>query len=596
MVASWSIQQAVDVLLCGPTLREDTPVAVTITDLFAVAAKTYANLDAIHIDEITVTYAEFDARANAVAEALIERGVERGDAIGVCLDRSVEYAAAILGVLKAGAACLPLSPEDPPERTQAILQNGAAAALIAPDAVAERLDFAHPHFEVSNRVSTTAPQVVTAPGDAAFIFSTSGSTGRPKQVILSHETCAVQIPWILDKFGAGPSDRHLLKMSVNFVALLHGLLWPLLTGGSTVVVPPGRQTDLGYLARLTARKQVTITTFIPSVMRLFLEQPEAARCAAVRHVLCGGEALSPALQQRFFRILPGTALHNVFGSSEVPLVSHWRCEPGEERPVPMGYPVKDVVDVRVLNADHTATAPGEIGELHVSGPGVTLGYLGQSEFNANRFSAMGFRTGDLVRQDADGLLAFAGRADQLAKVRGFRIELGEVEATLSSHPDVRQAVAMVRESDGQRQLVAYVVGQASRLKLREHLASRLPEYMIPARFINLPEMPLSANGKVDREALPEPRDSPVERIRPIVAPRDDMEAAILQIWQQVLDIDDISIQDSFIKDLGGDSLRAIDVSSKLESLLATELPFEVFMGAETIEELASACRRYLAQR
>ncbi|RAL30924.1 non-ribosomal peptide synthetase [Rhodococcus sp. AQ5-07] len=571
-------------------------MAATITDLFAVASRTYANLDAIHIDENTVTYAEFDARANAVAEALIERGVERGDAVGVCLDRSVEYAAAIFGILKAGAVCLPLSPEDPPERTQAILMNAAAVALIAPDAVAKRLAFAHPHFEVSDRVSTTAPQVVIAPKDAAFIFSTSGSTGLPKQVILSHENCAVQIPWIRDIFGVGPNDRHLLKMSVNFIALLHGLLWPLLTGGSTVVVPPGRQADIGYLTRVTARKQITIGTFIPSVMRLFLEQREAASCAGMRHVLSGGEALSPALQQQFFKVLPGTALHNVFGGSEVPLVSHWRCEPGEERPVPLGYPVKGVVDVRVLNADRTATALGEIGELHVSGPGVMLGYLDQAELNADRFSAMGFRTGDLVRQDADGLLTFAGRADQLAKVRGFRIELGEVEATLSSHPDIRQAVAMVHESDGQHQLVAYIVGQASRLQLREHLASRLPEYMIPARFINLPEIPLSANGKVDRQALPKPRNSPVERIRPIVAPRDDMEAAILQIWQQVLDIDDISIQDSFTTDLGGDSLRAVDVSNKLESLLATELPFEVFIGAETIEELASACRHHLAKR
>lgn len=571
-------------------------MASTIADLFTAAARRYANLDAIHIDETSVTYAELDARVNAVAEALIERGIERGDVVGVCLNRSVEYAAAILGILRAGAVCLPLSPEDPPERIQAILQNGAAAALIAPDAVAKRLAFAHSHFEVPDRVSMTAPQVVTAPGDAAFIFSTSGSTGRPKQVILSHETCAAQIPWIRDVFGAGPSDRHLMKMPVNFVALLHGLLWPVLTGGSTVLVPPGRETDLGYLARLIARKQVTITTFIPSAMRIFLEQPEAASCTAVRHNLCGGEALSPALQQRFFKIFPDTALHNVFGGSEVPLVSHWRCEPGEERPVPLGYPVKGVVDVRVLNADHTPTPPGEIGELHVSGPGVMRGYLDQPELNGDRFSAMGFRTGDLVRQNADGLLTFAGRADQLAKVRGFRIELGEVEATLSSYPGVRQAIAMVHESDGQHQLVAYIVGQVDRLKLREHLASRLPEYMIPARFINLPEIPLLANGKVDRKALPEPRNSPVERVRPIVAPRDDLEAAICQIWQEVLDIDDISIQDSFTKDLGGDSLRALSMSRRLESLLATELPFEIFIGAETIEELASACRPYFTER
>ncbi len=155
---------------------------------------------------------------------------------------------------------------------------------------------------------------------------------------------------------------------------------------------------------------------------------------------------------------------------------------------------------------------------------------------------------------------------------------------------------MVHESDGQHQLVAYIVGQVDRLKLREHLASRLPEYMIPARFINLPEIPLLANGKVDRKALPEPRNSPVERVRPIVAPRDDLEAAICQIWQEVLDIDDISIQDSFTKDLGGDSLRALSMSRRLESLLATELPFEIFIGAETIEELASACRPYFTER
>jgi amino acid adenylation domain-containing protein len=565
----------------------------TITGLFTERLIVSAECKAIHFDRTEMGYAEFDARANAVAYDLIDRGVRRGDVVGVVLDRSAAYAIAVFGVLKAGAACLPLNPDDPIARLTGTLRSASAAALVTTAATGDRLDRG-PVVEVSDRANTVAPEVGVDAADTAFVFATSGSTGVPKEVVLTHGTCAAQIPWIRDTFGAGPDDVHLLKMSVNFVTLLRCLVWPLLTGGSTVVVPAGRQADLGYLARLTARHRVSLTTFIPSVLRLFLEQPEAARCDALRHVLCGGEPLPPALARRFHAVLPTTTLHNVYGLSEAPLVAHWRCAPGAETTAPIGRPVAGVVGHRVLDASGRPVAPGEVGELYVSGVGVTTGYLGRPDLDAERFSEHGFATGDLVRADADGVLTYAGRGDQLAKVRGFRIELGEVEAALGLHPDVRQAVAAVRESDGERRLIAYVVGAASGSDLRGHLADRLPEYMIPARFIRLADVPLLPNGKVDRAALPDPADSVLERDVPATPARDELEADILAIWQQVLGIDDIGVHDAFIEDLGGDSLRAVDVSLRLEKLLGTELPYESFVGASTIEKLAAACRRHLA--
>lgn len=547
-----------------------------------------------------VSYGELAASSHRLAHALVAAGTGPGDTVGLLLPRGPDFVTGVFGVLAAGAACLPLDPLDPPARAGAALALCGVRLLVSASGVDSSwvsgdltvLDVA----TAGRGRPETPPAPAAGPDDPAFVFSTSGSTGTPKGVVLPHRAYAEHLDWVAATFDLGAADRHLFKTTVSFVSILRHLMWPLLTGGRTVVVPPGREKDVRYLARVIAEEQITITTAMPSVLRLLMELPEPLD--SLRHLACGGEPLLAPLRERVFARLPGVGLHNIYAMTEAPLVTHHRCVPGEPGPAPIGVPVPGMT-VRIVPADGTSAAPGELaadgapGELYVGGP-IAHGYLGQADQHRFRGPfAPGdppvlYRTGDAVRRRPDGLLEYRGRTDDMVKVRGYRVELRDVEAALAGHPGVAQAAVVVRGD----QLVGYLVGHAGSAdpdpaRVRAFLAERVPAYLVPALLVVLDALPLLPTGKVDRAALPDPA---IPAGRGGAAPEDPLEKGILDIWGEVLGVPGIGRHDRFA-DLGGDSLRAVEIALRLEELVGRELPFEVFRGAGTVAELAASVRR-----
>ncbi|MFI6763889.1 amino acid adenylation domain-containing protein, partial [Micromonospora sp. NPDC050417] len=451
-----------------------------------------------------LSYGELNSRANRVARWLVGRGVGVGSVVAVSLPRSVDLLVALLGVVKAGGAYLPVDPEYPADRVAFMLADAAPVVFL--------------DGELPLCGGVDSDLGVWVPADApAYVMYTSGSTGRPKGVVVSHRAVVNQFAWMQDTFGLGVSDRVLLKTPVGFDVSVWELFWPLVSGASVVVARPGGHRDAGYLAGLVRDRGVTVVQFVPSMLRLFLAGGGAVGCVGLRLVVCIGEALPAELVDEFAAVLGGVPLWNLYGPTEVTIaVTGALTSPGAGV-VSIGGPMHNS-RVYVLDGGLRLVPPGVVGELYLAGVQLALGYLNRSGLTAERFVADPFgvvgermyRSGDLVRWRADGSLEFVGRTDDQVKLRGFRVELGEVEAALVSVPGVRRAVVVVREDvPGDQRLVAYVVGAADVGLLRERLAGRLPGYMVPSAFVWLEALPLTANGKLDRKALPVPDLTPV---------------------------------------------------------------------------------------
>lgn len=525
-----------------------------------------------------LTYADFDRATSGVAAGLARHGVRPGDVVATLLPRSVDYVVAAFGILRAGAACLPLNPRDPWPRVSRVLAQNAARALVAQPGA--DLPYDGLVLDAALGSHEPAPVVPGHPNGLAFVFATSGSTGTPKSVRLSHRACASQLGWVRDTFTLTEADTHLFKTSPNFVSVLRHLVWPLATGGSVVVLPDGAEADFRRLAHTLAESEVTVATFIPSSLRPVLEHLRGRDLSALRHVICGGELLDADLQRAVFELSPRVRLHSVYAMTEAPLIAHWECDRAEPAVAPIGRPVPGI-EIAI-----------DKGVLSVRGA-IFDGYSG----NDPRFPDGWFVTGDVVQvREPGGPLYYAGRADAMVKIRGFRIEPSEIEARLLGHPDVRGAIVEPRERDGGADLVAYVASAhpAARLvpELRAFTGSALPEYMVPAHWRIVPEFPLLENGKVDRQALRR-----ADRPDPVVAVAEDdggpLTGQIREIWEQVLGMQPVGLDEEF-SSLGGDSLRAIQIVLQVEALVGRELPFEIFVSSGTVRTLARACTANLA--
>ena len=559
----------------------------TIAGLFAEQASRRPSAPAVRgLDgEPDLTYGELHDRARRVAAGLVAAGVEEGSAVGVLLPRGVDYLAAALGTLLAGCCCLPLSPRDPWPRLAAVLDQNSVSVLIA----AERED--RPDgpatLTIGQLLGGTGGDFTPAAGgeSLAFIFATSGSTGSPKSVRLSNRASVAQLPWVQSTFDLSEDDVHLFKSSPNFVSVLRHLVWPLSTGGSVVVLPDGRERDFRFLAGAIVAEGVTVVTFIPSSLRLVLEPLRRMEAGALRHLVCGGEVLDVDLQEEVFALSPELVLHNVYAMSEAPLIAHWECDRDRVELAPIGRPV-----------------PGT--EIAIDGDGVLAvrgaifdGYTGYDPRSADGW----FVTGDVVgRRGDDGPLYYRGRADSMLKIRGFRIEPGEIEAVLLGHPRVRDAIVESQQRPNGAELVAHVVSDAPPSELREHIQASLPDYMVPARWQILERFPLLENGKVDRPALRQGLQRALNAAPgPAELPEGDgdsdrLRSRIRAIWEEVLGVRPIDIDQEF-RSLGGDSLHAIQIALEVESLVGTQLPFEVFAESPTVRALADACRVALAE-
>ncbi|HEX2569426.1 MAG TPA: amino acid adenylation domain-containing protein, partial [Polyangia bacterium] len=622
----------------GP--RADYPRDACLHSLIeAQAERTPEAVALVAFDEggESLTYRELDERANQLAHHLRALGVGPEDRVGVCLERSLEMVIALLGTLKAGAAYVPLDPSYPRERLVWMLEDARPPVILT----AEKLLAGLPGGgEPGGRVlclDTGWPEVArhprTRPAPAAtadhlaYVIFTSGSTGRPKGAMNVHRALCNRLLWMQDAYGLGPGDVVLQKTPFSFDVSVWEFFWPLLVGARLVIARPGGHQDPAYLVRLIAAAEVTTLHFVPSMLQVFLQEPGLERCAALRRVICSGEALPSELKAQCLAKLPWAGLHNLYGPTEAAVdVTYFDCQPGSgedlraEPPsvfpsvspsVSIGRPVANT-QIRILDARLEPVPVGVPGELYIGGVQVGRGYTGRPELTAERFVPDPFtgepggrlyRTGDLVRWRPDGDIEYLGRTDFQVKIRGLRIELGEIETALLQVPGVRQVVVVGREDvPGDRRLVAYVVSDgdgaaAESGGLRAALQERLPEYMVPSLFLFLRELPLMPSGKIDRKALPAPSRADIVQAaqaagpRVYLAPRNDVERQIAGIYTELLRVSEIGAHDDFFA-LGGHSLLATQVVSRLRSTLAVEMPVRVLFEAPTVAALAERVTRW----
>lgn len=459
--------------------RVTMPGGETLVTL--LSAQVIATPDAVAVQDErqSLTFGELDAASVALARRIRVAGAGRGSLVGVCAERSIELVVALVAVLKAGAAYVPLDPESPAERLRFMIEDADVRVLLAPRRLAETLPaLATTRAPVllldevaSDRVAADAPPLETPePGDAAYMIYTSGSTGQPKGALNSHRGIVNRLRWMQAEYQLGTADVVLQKTPMSFDVSVWEFFWPLLAGARLVLARPGGHRDAGYLVDVLTRHGVTVCHFVPSMLRAFLAEPAAAQCTTLRDVMASGEALAPDLVASFYTALPQARLHNLYGPTECAVdVTYWPCPPGTTPlVVPIGRPVWNT-QVYVLDAHGVPCPVGVAGELYLAGAQVGMGYHRRPALTAERFvpdpfaigqvaDARMYRTGDRARWRQDGTLEYLGRLDFQVKIRGFRIELGEVEAALAAHSDVHDAVTMAHVDErGDSRLVAYVV-------------------------------------------------------------------------------------------------------------------------------------------
>jgi amino acid adenylation domain-containing protein len=556
-----------------------------------------------------ITYRELARRSGRLATHLRRSGVGLDALVGLCVERSVEMVVGILAILRAGAAYVPLDPGYPPARLDYMLADSGAAVLLTTGALADRFPASgrtvirldDGGWDAGGEASSLERWHRPGPPNLAYVIYTSGSTGQPKGAMNTHEGVRNRILWAQRIFGLTSEDRVLQKTPFSFDVSVWELLWPLMVGARLVMARPGGHLDPVYLIDLIARQEVTTLHFVPPMLGVFLEQEGLQNCRSLRRVLASGEALPAELERRCHERLGWTRLFNLYGPTEASIdVSWWPCTPSNERTsVPIGRPTANVRLV-VLDAAARPVLLGAAGELHIGGIALARGYWRRPALTAERFvpdpvsgeaGARLYRTGDLARFRPGGEIEYLGRIDHQVKVRGFRIELGEIEAVLRSHPAVRDAVVVVREDlPGLRLLAAYLVaaagGAPGTAELRAYLGAKLPEYMVPAAFVRLDELPLNPNGKLDRKALPAP-----ERSRSAdgeaAAPTGPMEELLAEIWAEVLGLARVGVGEDFFA-LGGHSLLATQVVSRLRSAFGVDLPLRTLFERPTVAALAQA--------
>jgi amino acid adenylation domain-containing protein len=564
--------------------------------IWATAAAHPADIAVVTGDR-EITYSELVAAADSLACRLVERGVGPESVVAVCLPRSADLVVAMLAVLRAGAAYLPLEPELPVERIGFLLADSRAELVLTKGGSAPRLrDLDVPTMSCSDSADRAFDQPAVDPDTPAYVLYTSGSTGRPKGVVVTHAAIDNRLCWMQAEYGIDRTDRVLLKTPAGFDVSVWEIFWPLREGARLVICSPEGHRDPAYLADLAAASGITTMHFVPSMLDAFVREPEVARRGgSLRRVICSGEALPPDLVGRFGDLFEAE-LHNLYGPTEAAVdVTHWRCPAGPVTRVPIGSPVWNT-QVYVLDQGLRRVPVGVPGELYLAGVQLARGYLGRPGLTADRFlpnpfgepGSRMYRTGDVVRWGADGLLDYLGRTDHQVKIRGQRIELGEIEHALTEEPSVAQAVVTADVDErGERRLVGYVVPETvDVIELRRSLGTRLPGYLVPSLFVGLAGLPLSHNGKVDRSALPRPgapRDAGVS----FVAPRSDLERLIAGVWADVLGVDRAGVHDDFFA-LGGHSLMVAKVVARLRKLCGVAVGVQTVFDAPTVAGLAEA--------
>ncbi|MEV4510910.1 amino acid adenylation domain-containing protein [Dactylosporangium sp. NPDC049525] len=580
------------------------PAGQTLPGLIAAQAARTPDAVAVQFQDRRLTYRELEAAADRVARRLRAEGAGPGGLVAVSAERSTDLVVGLLGVLKSGAAYVPLDPDYPADRLAFMLADAGAPVLLTqsrlpvPDTTA-RVIFLDDPSEFQQGFARKLPPVPDAPqaGDVAYMIYTSGSTGKPKGVPNTHRGIVNRLDWMQRTYRLDGTDVVLQKTPASFDVSVWEFFWPLIAGARLVLAKPGGHKDAAYLRDLIVREGVTTTHFVPSMLAMFLAEDGVAACTSLRRVVCSGEELPPDTARAFAATLPATPLWNLYGPTEAAVdVSAWECA-GDLGTVPIGAPIQNI-RLYVLDPAGQPVPPGVPGELHIGGVGLALGYHDRPGLTATRFVPDPFgppggrlyRTGDLTRWRTDGTIEFLGRIDQQVKLRGLRIELGEIEAALRAQPGVTEAAVTVREDrPGDKRLVAYLVGagEPDPAALKTALKQSLPDYMVPTAFVGLERLPLGPSGKLDRRALPAPVAAAAGA--DAAPPTTPAELVFAAIWAEVLGLPSVGIDDDFF-DLGGHSLLATQVVARARKQLAgIGQPVSVMdvFTLKTIRELAA---------
>ncbi len=602
IVADWNVSEAqpdyetcVHVLVEAQVRRTPDAVAVTAGD-------------------VTLTYGELNRRANRLARELRARGVGPPDGfVGICMEPCADVVVAVLAVLKAGGACVPLDSAHPAERLAYMVTDSGASVLLTQSGLlhlmnatsvqticvdTDAADFAAESDRAADEIDERS---AVTPDDLVYVAYTSGSTGRPKGAMNTHRGLCNFLLRSVEQYNLGASDVMLHRTRLSFDPWAREIFAALISGARIIVARADEQADPAQLARLIHDHSVTVMGAVPSLLNLLLEVPDLSRLAAsVRVVTCGGEAMSTDLQERFHAVL-GASLNNHYGPTEAAVSGcRWECERETARHVvPIGRPMLNVF-VYILDPEGEPVPIGVTGELYLGGVGVGRGYRNQAELTAERFVPDGFcgkpgsrmyRTGDLARFGPDGVIEFLGRADDQLKLRGIRIEPGEIEAVLKAVDGVRECAVVAREDlPGDIRLVAYIVRKAghdvSERMVRDRLRQRLLPQMVPSAFVFLDRLPLTSGGKVDRKALPAPEATAKSGLNE-GREGSGNETMVATIWSEILGVANIDPTADFF-DVGGNSLKATRVITRLRAIVDPDIPIRLLFEHPTIASLAAA--------
>lgn len=574
------------------------PKNKTIHQLFEEQVEKNPDNIAVVYEDEKMTYRELNEKSNQLARKLNEKGVKANSIVGIIVERSLEMIIGIMGILKARGAYLPIDPKYPIERIDYILKDSETKIVLtnkkASDkdiesnneknrkyGIVERLNFNGEFIDLGDKSLYTGDRenlkYISNSKDLAYIIYTSGSTGKPKGVMIEHYSLVNRIDWMQKQYPIHEEDVILQKTSYTFDVSVWELFWWSITGTKVCLLKNGGENDPQEIINTIEKQKVTTMHFVPSILNIFIEYIESHgtidKLKSLRQVFSSGEALRLKTVERFNSILynaNGTKLTNLYGPTEATIdVSYFDCWKKELKLIPIGKPI-DNINLYIINNNNKLQSIGIAGELCISGDGLARGYLNRPELTKEKFVDSPFKlgekmykTGDLARWMADGNIEFLGRIDNQVKIRGFRIELGEIEKQLLKHSDVKEVIVLAREDKKRRYLCGYIVSdkELTILELREHLSKKLPEYMIPSYFIQIDEMPLTLNGKIDRKTLPQP-DVKMDIGTEYEAPRDEVEEILVSIWQEVLEFQKkIGIHDNFFS-IGGDSILSIQVVSR----------------------------------
>ena len=575
---------------------------ITISELFEAQVCRSPNAIAAVVEDEWLSYAELNARANQLARHLRNLGVGPEVLVGLCVERSLEMVVALIAILKAGGAFIPLDPALPRDRLSIMLADAKPRVVLTQQALQERLPieteivFLDPEWKTFSVEKAENLQQHASPQNLAYVIYTSGSTGAPKGVQIEHRSVVNFLVSMQREPGICSADILLSVTTLSFDIAYLEIFLPLISGARLVVAGSEDVRDGFQLMTLLEQCKATVMQATPATWRLLIEA--GWQGSSGMKILCGGETLPPKLAQEL--LTRASAVWNLYGPTETTIwVSAHRVS-GKDAALPIGRPIANS-QIHVLDSQLNLTPAAVVGEVYIAGECLARGYLKRPELTAANFLASPFssgerlyKTGDLARRLPDGSIVVLGRTDHQVKIRGFRVELGSIETYLSQHPGVKGVIAALREtSPGDSQLVAYVLlrehAAATADELREFLKQKLPQYMLPAYFVFLDRFPLTSNGKVDRRAMPPPHELQHKVEDGFVAPRDDLERRLTDIWKEVLRTERIGIRDDFFA-LGGHSLLAVRLFAMIKTTMGKTIPLATLLKAPTIELLADALR------